>query len=88
MLRNWRLLNKAAAAARLERMAKELEERSCRPPRLMWSQESDGTPNVEVESCVGVGCNTVRSTDNLVVCCVAQDTSCEAVPGAALLRET
>jgi hypothetical protein len=54
----------------------------------MWSQESDGTPNVEVESCVGVGCNTVRSTDNLVVCCVAQDTSCEAVPGAALARET
>jgi hypothetical protein len=40
------------------------------------------TPNVEVESCVSVGCNTVMSTDNLVVC------RCVAVPGAALARET
>jgi hypothetical protein len=46
------------------------------------------TPNVEVESCVSVGCNTVMSTDNLVVCRVAQDTRCVAVPGAALARET
>jgi hypothetical protein len=82
MVRDWRLLNKPEASATLEVWAQELESRSCRLPRLGWTQESEARSVVgltnSASSKISLFCN-----DSQVVNCIGQDTSHVAVPDEA-----